>query len=50
MFYFLAEKKKFVIFLKLEEKGIKIFRVDPYMEISNTNEKLAKLINQSKLF
>lgn len=48
--FFGREKKIRNIFLKnLEEKGIKVFKVDPYMEISNTNEKLVKLINQSKI-
>ena len=48
--FFGREKRiRNIFFKKLEEKGIKIFRVDPYMEISNTNEKLAKLINQSKI-
>ena len=33
----------------LEKRNINILKVDPYQEISNTNEKLAKLINRSKI-
>jgi hypothetical protein len=48
--FFGREKKiRNQFFSHLDKEGINILKVDPYMEISNTNLKLAKLINQSKI-
>ena len=51
MYFFLAEKKnnlsKYLEYLK--NNNIKVLECGPYDEISNTFEKLNKLINQSKI-